>query len=179
MEALQVLAPHSIACSHPRCGYQILRDRPLTSIRLHSELAVVDARTVSRYCPKCRTLFGFGVTTYTKAFYNSEVHRWIRSAILVTNEELADVTHVRGYFLQDGLVRISTHHLVKASLARSWFLTATLSGSPTSGQVDFRHGSGSFAALLTGMDEFTGSAAGVGWNDLIWSCIVFFCSIFV
>ena len=103
----------------------------------------------------------------------------MRSAILVTNKELADAAHVKGYFLQDGLVRISTHHLVKASLARSWFLTATLSGSPTSGQVDFRHGSGSFAALLTGMDEFTGSAAGVGWNDLIWSCIVFFCSFFV
>ena len=170
---MTLLAVEFERCLRTSCNAYRLRNRVAFSVTVRTVRGICNARAFSRSCDKCRTQYTLGMTTYNLDSFVNEIQPWVTCALPIPAVDLDAAVGVRAHSPVRGLVRVSNHHFVELTLARSWYLQATMGRSSTESQALVRVATATSDTLLDNMDVFDGVEEEGGLGQLIWASIVF------
>ena len=171
---MTLLAVEFERCLGTSCNAYKLRNRVAVSVTVRTVRGIYNARALSRSCDKCRTQYTPGMTTYKPDYFVNEIQPWVTSALPIPAVDLDAAVGVRAHSPVQGLVRVSNHHFVDLTLARSWYLQATMGRSSTESQALVRAATATSDTLLDNMDGLDGVEEEGGLGQLIWASIVFY-----
>jgi len=175
---MTLLAVEFERCLDNSCYAYKLRNGVAVSVTMRTVRGIYNSRTLSRSCDKCQTQYTPGTTTYKPDFFVNKIQPWVTSAIRIADVELDAAVGFRAHRTVQGHVRVSNHHFIDLTLARSWYLQATMGRLSTEGQALVRVATATSDTVLVNMVGFVLVGEKFGLGRLIWASILF-CGVFL